>query len=384
MTVPPTTLLAVRTARTREALGRAGCDALVVSNLRNIRYLSNFDGSSALVLITAARLYLLSDFRYSAAVLSLLASAGAPPDTEFLCVEGSYDEGLAGLVARECPGGRVGFESAHMSVKQHRWLTERLARDAATPPQLVPTEGLVEGARAVKDSWELETLRTAGRKLSDAARAILSDAVRPGRTERDIAREVDRRLVDAGFERTAFDTIVASGPTSAMPHARPGDRVVGENDVVLLDFGGVYRGYSVDLTRTVAVGTPPADLARVYNAVHRAQQAAIAAVRPGVTPDAVDAAARDSLATDGLADVFGHGTGHGLGLDIHEEPRLGRRRDDVPPAAPLAAGMVCTIEPGAYLTDTFGVRLEDDVIVTDTGAELITNVPFDARLLDAR
>lgn len=384
MSAPPTALLAARASRARESLAKAGCDALVVSNLRNIRYLSNFDGTTALLLVTAARLYLLSDFRYSAAVLSLLASPGAPPDTEFLRVEGSYDEALACLVARECVGGRVGFESAHMSVKQHVWLSDRLARDASAPPQLVPTDGLVEGARAVKDAWELDTLRTAGRRLSAAARGILSESVRPGRTERDIAIEVDRRLTDAGFERTAFDTIVAAGPTSAMPHARPGDRLVGENDVVLLDFGGVYRGYAVDLTRTVAVGTPPPDVARVYSAVHRAQQAAIAAVRPGVAPDAVDAAARESLAIDGLAEVFGHGTGHGLGLDIHEEPRLGKRRDDAPSAPPLAAGMVCTIEPGAYLTDAFGVRLEDDIIVTDAGAELITDVPFDARLLDAR
>jgi Xaa-Pro aminopeptidase len=154
--------------------------------------------------------------------------------------------------------------------------------------------------------------------------------------------------------------------------------------VVLLDFGGVYRGYAVDLTRTIALGTPPTDAARVYRAVHRAQRAALDVVRAQAPSESVDAAARASLRDDGLGDVFGHGTGHGLGLDIHEEPLLGRRRDNAPPSPPLAAGMVFTIEPGAYLADAFGVRLEDDVIVTETGAELITDVPFDDRLLDAR
>jgi Xaa-Pro aminopeptidase len=226
MTVPATAFLAARVRRVREAVASSGCDALVVSNLRNIRYLSNFDGSSASLLMTASRLYLLSDFRYSAAVLSLLGSPGAPPDAEFLCVEGSYDEALAQLLVRACPGGRVGIESAHMTVKQHSWLSERLSGSTSAPPVLVPTDGLVERGRVVKDAWELETLRAAGRLLSQAARGILTQTVRPGRTEREIALEVDRRLMDAGFERTAFATIVAAGPTSAMPHARPGARVV--------------------------------------------------------------------------------------------------------------------------------------------------------------
>jgi Xaa-Pro aminopeptidase len=178
----------------------------------------------------------------------------------------------------------------------------------------------------------------------------------------------------AGYERLAFDTIVASGPHAALPHHRAGDRILGAGDLVVLDFGGVLDGYCCDLTRTVSIGPPSPEARRLYIAVYDAHQAAIAAIRPGVESTAVDAAARRVLEARGLGEAFGHGTGHGLGLEIHEEPRITRPRPDVP-SVPLVPGMVFTVEPGAYLPGFGGVRIEDDVLVTDTGCEVLTSVP---------
>jgi Xaa-Pro aminopeptidase len=199
-------------------------------------------------------------------------------------------------------------------------------------------------------------------------------------TERRVAAVIESAMREAGYERPAFDTIVASGPHSAMPHYRAGMRTLTAGDLVVLDFGGVLDGYCSDLTRTVSIGPPAHEARRVYDAVRDAHAAAVAAAKPGVDASAVDAAARDVLRERGLAEAFGHGTGHGLGLDVHEEPRIGKPRADVPPVA-LAPGMVFTIEPGAYLTGFGGVRIEDDVLVTDRGCELLTSVPRDLLIL---
>jgi Xaa-Pro aminopeptidase len=195
--------------------------------------------------------------------------------------------------------------------------------------------------------------------------------VRAGRTERRIAADIESAMREAGFSRPAFETIVASGPNSVLPHARPTDRAVEEGDPTVLDFGGVYDGYCVDLTRTVQLGAPSAALRGLYAAVAEAQLAAIAAVRPGVASSAVDGAARSVLEGHGLGDAFGHGTGHGLGLEVHEEPRIARPSPRLPDHV-LEPGMVLTIEPGAYVPGVGGVRMEDDVLVTDTGCEVLT------------
>jgi Xaa-Pro aminopeptidase len=203
--------------------------------------------------------------------------------------------------------------------------------------------------------------------------------VRVGRTEREVAIAIDRRLIQAGFERPAFDTIVAGGPNSALPHAHPGERRFTEGDLVVLDFGGVYHSYCVDLTRTVSVGKPTDRAREVYGAVLEAHDRAIAIVAPGQSRFGIDAAAREALALHGLAEAFGHGTGHGLGIEVHEDPRITRKRpdissDDAAQQDAVAAGMVFTIEPGAYLPGWGGVRIEDDVLVTDQGVEVLTDV----------
>jgi Xaa-Pro aminopeptidase len=236
------------------------------------------------------------------------------------------------------------------------------------------TDGLVEQIRIVKDHMEVAALREAARRLTPVADAAFS-LVRPGVSERAIAARIESALREQGFERPAFDTIVASGPNGALPHYRAGDRTLVNGDLVVLDFGGVLDGYCSDLTRTVAVAPVSADAQRICAAVREAQQAAIDAVKPGVATTDVDRAARRVLEAHGLGEAFGHGTGHGLGLDVHEEPRVTRPRADVAPV-PLEPGMVFTIEPGAYLPGWGGVRIEDDVLVTARGCEVLTSVPY--------
>ena len=207
---------------------------------------------------------------------------------------------------------------------------------------------------------------------------VIAGGVQPGRREREVAAEIDWQIRDRGFDKPAFDTIVASGENSALPHARPGDRVITPGDLVLLDFGGVRDGYCVDLSRTGCVGVPLPEAAQLLDAVLEAQDAAIAAVRPGRRGSEVDGAARDVLSRYHLGEAFGHSTGHGLGLEVHEEPRLGRRprgvhgraEDEIDPV--LQVGMVFTIEPGAYIPGLGGVRIEDDVLVTHEGCDVLT------------
>jgi Xaa-Pro aminopeptidase len=244
--------------------------------------------------------------------------------------------------------------------------------------ELVAVEGIIERQRLVKDAHELAALTEGGRLLSQVATAVVHDEVRAGREERDVALAIDWAIRRAGFERSAFETIVAGGPNSALPHARPGKRKFVEGDLVVLDFGGVYDSYCVDLTRTVSVGAATPRAREVHAAVLNARNRAISAVQPGVSRFAVDGAARDSLAAAGMAEAFGHGTGHGLGLEVHEAPRIAPPQNQ--PESPddrLIAHMVFTIEPGAYFPGFGGVRIEDDVVVTDSGARLLTDVTTD-------
>jgi Xaa-Pro aminopeptidase len=295
-------------------------------------------------------------------------------------VPGSYDAALA-----ECLESlgvrRVGFEAAHVSVARHAaW--EHACRGRGLTLEFVATDRAVERLRVIKDDEEIARLRAAAAGLTPVAEAAFA-AVRPGVAEREVAGVIEAALRAGGFERPAFDTIVASGPNSALPHYRAGERILGEGDLVVLDFGGVLDGYCSDLTRTVSVGPPSSDALRVHAAVLAAQRAAIDAVRPGVLASLVDAAARQVLDAKGLGEAFGHGTGHGLGLDVHEDPRVARATADNP-SAPLEAGMVLTVEPGAYLAGWGGVRIEDDVLVTPTGYETLTSVPRELRNCSSR
>ena len=323
MSHAPSLALSRRQHIVREELASRGLDALVVTSLPNILYLTNFTGSSAIVVLTAARVFFITDFRY----LTVLAEAGGTPhecpDLEVVTVNGSYDGTLAALLTSHS-WRRIGFEAAHLTVDRYRWLTATVAANGPKDADLVATERLVERARVRKDPYEIATLRAAARRLSLVASAAPAD-VRRGLTERDVAFAIDRRIRQAGFERPAFDTIVASGPNAALPHARPGERTITEGDLVVLDFGGVYDSYCVDLTRTVSVGPAGARAREVYAAVREARDRAIAAVAPGRSRFDIDAAARDTLERYGLGEAFGHGTGHGLGIEVHEDPRISRQ-----------------------------------------------------------
>ncbi|MDQ3347446.1 MAG: Xaa-Pro peptidase family protein [Acidobacteriota bacterium] len=371
---------AARVQRLREDLRNAGLDALLVTHPPNIRYLTGFSGTAGVLVVTAARCLLIADFRYAAAARELSA-ARADGAIELVVPDRGYDEAIVSAL-RTGGTARAGVEAAWLSVGRFNWLTASLASNRSIRESsrtrtvsLIPTERLVEARREIKDATEIATLREAARRLSLVARAVRS-FVRTGRSERMVAADIDAALRTAGFERPAFETIVASGANSARPHARPGDRLVADGDGVVLDFGGVYDGYCVDLTRTLHVGVPAPALVRLKAAVREAHAAAMAAVRPGARPSEIDAAARDVLTRHGLGDAFGHGTGHGLGLEVHEDPRIAKLPAALPDT-PVVPGMVFTIEPGAYVDGVGGVRIEDDVLVVEGGCDVLTDVPIE-------
>lgn len=377
MTIASSAGFPARLAHVREQLRARALDALVVTHLPNVRYLTGFSGTAGVVVLTADRCVLVVDFRYATAARSAIANHPVLSKmVEIVVPPQSYDEALL-LLLKDLGVGRVGIEAAWMPVSRFNRLSAGLAGAAPTPlesdepcPVLVATERIIERARMIKDDQEIATLREAARRLASVALDVPA-FVRAGRTELEIAGDIESLLRRSGFEKPAFETIVASGPNSARPHARPQGRLLERGDGVVLDFGGVYDGYCVDLSRTVQVGDGRPEFRRMFDAVAEAQLAAIAAVRPGVHASAVDAAARGVLERHGLAEAFGHGTGHGLGLEVHEEPRVGRPSAGVPDT-PLEPGMVFTIEPGAYVDGIGGVRIEDDVLVTASGCEVLT------------
>jgi Xaa-Pro aminopeptidase len=382
----PRDTLAVRHVKLRQAVATAELDGLVVTHLPNVFYLTNFLGTAGIAVAMRDRLYLLLDFRYASAAKDLWETPYGCPDAEIVPVERTYDETLVALIKKLQPT-RLGIEGNHVPLNRAGQLSRTIGAEIAwgadkgspAPFSLVATDNIVERLRVVKDAHEIDMLRRGARLLAPVAVEIISDA-KPGIREQELAAKIDWRIKSAGFERCSFETIVASGPNSARPHAHAGERVLRDGDLVVLDFGGVYGGYCVDLTRTVALGEPNAEMVRVYEAVLEAQREAIAAVKPGVRAGDIDAAARLTLGRHGLAEAFGHSTGHGLGVEIHETPRIGPRREaagdaPAPPDEAIEPGMVFTIEPGAYLPGWGGVRIEDDVLVTSDGVEVLTNVP---------
>lgn len=369
---PSSEVLAARHRLVRTRLAALGLDGLLVTNPTNIRYLTNHAGSAGTLVLTAEGVHLLIDFRYQESVRSLQASDAACPGLKTWPVPASYDEALIDMLAEQGMPSKIGIEAAHLTVARKEWL-ERTSGSRGLTLNWTSTERVVERIRLVKDATEVASLRDAAARLTAVADKAFA-AIRPGAMEREVAAAIEMGLRSAGYERPAFDTIVASGPNAALPHYRAGSRILQPGDLVVLDFGGVLDGYCSDLTRTVSVGAPTPDALRLHSAVQDAQRAAIDAVKPGVTATAVDAAARDLLKSRGLGEAFGHGTGHGLGLDIHEEPRVGPPRPDAP-SVQLEPGMVFTIEPGAYLPGMGGVRIEDDVLVTERGCEVLTSVP---------
>lgn len=342
-----------------------GRDACVISSATNIAYLTGFHGSAGLLLQSPDEDVLILDGRYTT-IAAEARDRGALAPVRVEPAGTTHDAAMAAVLVR-FGATRIAFEPEHVTVSSlTRW-------QAALPADWQGPGDLVEPLRLIKDVSEIAIFRRAGRALAGVA-GRLGEWVATGRTEREVAADINRGLEQAGFSRPAFNTIVAAGPHSAHPHAQPGDRRLAAGDLVVLDFGGVLEGYCVDLTRMAAVGRVVDQAVGLYRAVRDAQQAALDVICAGVAAGAVDAAARQVLDAQGLGAAFVHGTGHGLGLEVHEAPRLSRLAG---PEERLLAGMVCTVEPGAYVPGVGGARLEDDVLVTETGIELLTPGPRD-------
>jgi Xaa-Pro aminopeptidase len=347
---------AERQAALRAALEREGLDAVLIQHLPNIRYLTGFSGSAALLLVRPGAAVLISDFRYAAQAMQEVGNA-ARVEIDQVNV---WDRLKRILV--DAPPSVLAFESHVMTVRD----MERLA--AATTARLEPIADLVEQLRLSKSPEEVDAIRHAA-TLAQEALAEVVPSVRVGEAEFAIGARLESALRRRGSEWHPFPTIVASGPRSALPHARTTARTVGVGEWLLLDFGAQVDGYCADLTRTFVVGAPPDERQRaVYEVVRMAQQRALANIHAGQTGREADALARDVIAARGYGENFGHSLGHGLGLEVHEGPRLSPTAE-----APLPAGAVVTVEPGVYLPGWGGVRLEDDVYLAADGAVCLSD-----------
>jgi Xaa-Pro aminopeptidase len=357
--------VADRAARLRAGLAGVPCDALLVTNLTNVRYLTGFTGSAALLLVPAddaAEPVFVTDGRYRDQAASQLAAAGVEART----VVGLEEDARRQALASAAGGlGRLGLEADNVTWAQKR----RFAGDWFPDAELVATAGLVESLRLVKDAGEVARIQAAC-EMADAALAAVRHRLGEGVTEAEVALELEWQMQRLGAEGPSFETIVASGPNAAMPHHRAGARRIVDGDLVVLDFGALVDGYHSDMTRTVMIGEASDTQSRMYDVVREAQAAGVAAVKAGAEARSVDDACRSIIREAGWDQAFLHATGHGVGLDIHEPPRVARTSD-----AMLADGQVVTVEPGVYLAEHGGVRIEDTVVVTPEGCRTLTLAP---------
>jgi Xaa-Pro aminopeptidase len=346
-----------RAARLAENLPEIGADLLLVTSLVNVRYLTGFTGSNAMVLVGPDTRAFVTDFRY------VEQSAAEMVGDWERTISPDLIETLPDLL----PEGklRLAFEDAHMSVRTHGRMRELIPERV----ELVAGGDAVESLRAVKDADEIRRIGEAA-KVADAALRQIMEQGLVGRTELDVAVALERAMEDLGAQCRAFPSIVAAGPHGALPHAQPRDVEIGRNELVVIDWGAELDGYCSDCTRTLATGDLPDATLEAYDLVHQAQLAGLRAVTAGVGGRDADSAARDVISDAGHGEHFGHGLGHGVGLEIHEAPRLSQRSDSV-----LSSGNVVTVEPGVYLPGQFGVRIEDLVVVTETACQIITSVP---------
>lgn len=343
-----------RVAALRRRLEADSLDALVVGKRENVRYLSGFTGTSGALRIGADEAVLLTDSRYAE------QAAAEAPGFDIEIVAGPP----ALLAAMRTPAQRVGFEPG--SLGYDLWERMRAIVEGKRGGSLIPCSGAVEALRACKDPAELVLIEKAVRIASEALEEVRTMAI-PGAIERDLALEIEFRMRRAGAEAAAFDLIVASGPRAALPHGRASGKRLSAGEFVVFDIGARFEGYHSDMTRTLFIGSPGRRERALYETVLAAQERAIRAIRPGATGQVVDEAARSVIREAGHGEHFGHGTGHGVGLEVHESPRIGSASADV-----LEAGMVVTVEPGVYLPGECGLRIEDMAVVEATGCRILT------------
>jgi len=328
-------------------------DAILFTNLLNIRYLSGFSGSEGALLVAPDHAWLLCDSRYT------IQAAAETSRIEIRQFKDKKQDLISLITEKEFQ--RVGFESAHVSVAFYADFS-----DVLPDVQLVAIADELDQIRAVKDSLELETMAAVAKMASDSLQSVIP-LIRPGVSEQQLARELEIEMLRRGAEGKSFDFIVASGGRGAMPHGRASEKLLSTGELVTIDFGAVMNGYCSDETVTLALGQPAPQCREIYDIVKTAHDMAIAAVRPGMYCRDLDALARDFIGGRGYGKFFGHGLGHGVGLEIHEKPTVSPRSDTV-----LQEGMVVTIEPGIYIPDIGGVRIEDTVAVTSDGCRIIT------------
>ncbi len=357
--------MSTRAERLAAALDGADVDLLFVTNLINVRYLTGFSGSSGAVLIGPSTRVFLTDFRYT-------EQAEQQVNDEFERVTVTQD--LATEALEHLPEGslRVGYESETVTVDAAQRMRELFPERV----ELVGVKGLVEKMRMVKDESEIELIAAAQKLADEAFEALLAGGLK-GRTERELALALEHDMRQRGADSPSFDSIVAGGAHGASPHASPRDVELESGQLVVIDWGAKFRGYCSDCTRTVAIGEPGPEAREAYELVLGAQQVGLDVVRAGGHSQEIDKAVRDIIYGAGHEGHYGHGLGHGVGLDIHEAPTLSFRAKDT-----LEAGNVVTVEPGVYLPGQFGIRIEDLVVLTEDGIRILTSIPKPLRLVD--
>ncbi|MGY4105640.1 M24 family metallopeptidase [Ignavigranum ruoffiae] len=341
-----------RIEKVREYLAKEQLDGIWVSNSKNLRYLANFTGSAGEVIITADKAYFITDFRYT-------EQAGQQAKGfEIVIHKGDLYQSLADIMTKDGIK-KLAIEADELSLSLYRKVADIF------PAELIETQNVIENIRLIKDEAELEILKEAC-KITDEAFDHILTFIKPGVSEIAVANELEHFLKGKGAEGMSFDTIVASGVRSAMPHGVASEKLIEQGDMVTLDFGCYYKGYSSDITRTIAVGEVDPKLKEIYQIVLDAHLKVIAEAKAGMTGKEIDAIARDYITEKGYGEYFGHSTGHGLGLDVHEQPAVSVRGENV-----ILENMVITDEPGIYIAGLGGVRIEDDLIIHKDGVESI-------------
>lgn len=331
-------------------------DGVMITTAVNRRYLTGFTGSAGVVILSKERNILLTDFRY------LEQAAVQAPDFEIYDVTKEIPINVKDIV-EELGIKKLGFESQNITYFDYQEYQKHLNSIV----DLIPLKGLIEEIRLIKDETEISLMKKAA-EIADAAFEHIITFIKPGVTEKDIALEMEYFMKKLGSEKNAFDFIIASGPRSSLPHGVATDRVVQSGEFVKMDYGAVFNGYHSDITRTVVVGEPDEKMLEIYHIVKKAQQNVLDQIKAGLSTVKVDAFARDIIAEAGYGDNFGHGLGHGVGLEIHENPRLSPKEETI-----LKENMIVTVEPGIYIPQWGGVRIEDDVVITKDGCRVLTS-----------
>lgn len=351
-----------RVKKVQEKLSEYNIDALLVTNMFNVRYLANFTGSTGLVVITKENAYFVTDFRYTE------QAAAEAKGFEIIKNEGPIFEEVAKIVEND-KIEKLGFEQENVTYSTYNRINDLI------PCELVPVTGLVEKLREVKTDDEIALIKEAI-DITEKAYDYILGFVKPGVTEIEVANELDFYMRKEGAQSVSFDTIVASGVRSAMPHGVASDKVIEEGDMVTIDFGCYYNGYVSDMTRTFAVGDPGEELKEIYEIVYQANKKVNESAKAGMTGAELDAIARDYIAEHGYGPQFGHTLGHGIGLEVHEGPSLSFRNEEE-----LVVNNIVTNEPGIYVPGLGGVRIEDDLVIKENGVEVLMTTPKELIIL---